>query len=386
MWVDESGLDAPKPYFSIAKIFHEAVNSNSKLSGTRERVRGALEDSVSHHLVSDVPVGIFLSSGLDSGAILALAARKRDDLHAVTLAFEEFRGGEQDELPLARTLAGRYGVKHHTKFLTHSDFKQSISYFFKSMDQPTIDGLNVYFISKAMKETGLKVALSGLGGDELFGGYPSFRDIPRSVGMLGLVSKIPFLADCFLGLPGKTSGILKYGGSYKGAYFLRRGIFMPWELKQFLKEDVIRAGIDRLKYLDSINWSMSPDPGSSFGRIAAMEASLYMKNQLLRDADWAGMAHSLEIRTPFADSFLLRRLAPVLLSGKHKGKKLLSDSVSDLLPESVVHRRKTGFALPMDAWLEKDKDFDAWKKIPGFCRPCHWSRRWAYAVFDRMAE
>src|SRR5262249_40418277 len=141
--------------------------------------REALLDSVRHHLAADVPVGAFLSSGIDSGALVGLM---RDvgqrDIQTVTLAFEEFRGRQDDEAPIAAEIAAQYDTRHTTRFVTEQEFRDDLPKILDAMDQPTIDGLNTWFVSKAAHELGLKVAISGLGGDELFGGYPSFRDVP----------------------------------------------------------------------------------------------------------------------------------------------------------------------------------------------------------------
>jgi len=401
LWVDETGPSLPKKYFSIAAIYSEAQKKGEKwdLDRLLEGIREALRESIRYHLVSDVPVGVFLSAGIDSSAILSLASEDKNDLHAVTLAFEEFEKDERNELPLARKTAAHYGVKHHTRVLSRLEFKKEMKQFTESMDQPSADGINTYFVSLAAKEMGLKVALSGLGGDELFGGYPSFKDVPNMVNALSLFSNIPFTGeawkclysatDSFFNLPApKFSGLLKYGGTYEGAYFLRRGIFMPWELSGILKNEFLREGLQRLKLQKRIRQTLSPDPKTPFGRVATLESSFYMRNQLLRDADWAGMAHSLEIRTPLADSELLRTLAPILTAvGSQNRKKLLADSVQNRLPDEVVKRKKTGFSVPVDQWLKEEASAGEWQKMPKLSKPqCHWSRRWVYTIYKRMIE
>ena len=142
-------------------------------------LRSLLCDSVSHHLVSDVPVGIFLSAGIDSNVVAALASELSPNLQSITLAFDEYAGTDNDEAPLAEAAARALGCEHTTYRIGRSEFESLIDDFFDCMDQPTIDGLNTYLVSYAAAKLGLKVALSGLGGDELFGGYPSFRDVPQ---------------------------------------------------------------------------------------------------------------------------------------------------------------------------------------------------------------
>ena len=392
LWVDEAGPCEPQPYFSIAKVFQRAVTEPIRLDGDAQqaRVREALMDSVRHHLVADVPVGVFLSAGLDSGALLGLMRDAgQTEIQTVTLAFTEFRGRADDEAPLAERVAARYGARHVTRVVGEAEFRVDLPLILEAMDQPSIDGINTWFVSKAAREQSLKVAVSGLGGDELFGGYPSFWDIPRWVKWFGLPARVPVLGRMFrqLGvslltpyfsrLPSKALSLPEYGGSYPGAYLLRRGLFMPWELPALLGEERARAGLERLRPLERIGAALEPDPGTPFGRVAALETTFYMRNQLLRDADWAGMAHSLEIRVPLVDADLLRGLAPVLAGGvDFGGKALLALSPCDPLPAEIVQRPKTGFQTPVRDWLDR---LPALEAVAGGRRE-HWSRRWARRV------
>lgn len=393
--IGELGANEPESYFSIAEVFKNARMGEDRLTQDEmlEQVREALHDSVAHHLIADVDVGAFLSSGVDSGAIVGLAAEIRDQspLSTLTLAFEEFRNSKEDEAPLAEKIARQYGTRHTKRIVTEKEFGEDIPKILEAMDQPSIDGVNTWFVSKAARELGLKVCLSGLGGDELFGGYPSFRDIPRWVRAFYLPSRIPLLGDLFRVLSQplltrhyspKAAGLFKLGGFYPGAYLLRRGLFMPWELKDVIGEELAREGLRRLSPLRNIKAAMSPDPGTGFGRIASMEASQYMRNQLLRDADWAGMAHSLEIRVPLVDNVLLQRLAPLVQSlVELQGKEALASSPRQALPRQVVERAKTGFCTPVRGWLAKLDSLQEWKRIPKLKQAgCHWSRRWAYTV------
>jgi asparagine synthase (glutamine-hydrolysing) len=391
--VDRVGTHETKQYFSIADTYCRTEAASATISDEDQQLgaRQALLDSVRHHLVADVPVGAFLSSGIDSGALVGLMrdAGQRE-IQTVTVAFEEFRGRREDEAPIAAEIASLYGTRHTTRIVTEQEFRNDLPKIFEAMDQPTIDGLNTWFVSKAARELGLKVAISGLGGDELFGGYPSFRDVPLCVRALAVPARIPALGDLIqLLLTGvfsqslnpKTAGLLKYGGSYAGAYFLRRGLFMAWELNAVIGADTARLGLRRLNPIRHIDALLKPKPRSSFRRVAAFESSLYMRNQLLRDTDWASMAHSLEVRVPLVDVKLLRHTALVTTKRRSLSKHLLGNSPRVPLPRKVIERPKTGFGTPIQTWLQSDTRIQQWRQIPVLAVDrCAWARRWAFQV------
>jgi asparagine synthase (glutamine-hydrolysing) len=262
------------------------------------------------------------------------------------------------------------------------------------MDQPTIDGVNTWLVSRVAAEAGLKVVLSGLGGDELFGGYPSFAQVPHRARLLRAPAAIPGLGAVTRGvvrrLPlgrvsPKAAGLLEYGASIERLWFLQRGLFMPWELPAIVGEERARYGLSRLDVDRRLAAAVSPDPGGEVGRIAALESSLYMRNQLLRDADWASMAHSLEVRFPLVDARLLPRVAPVLVGqhGPADTKRLLASAPRPPLVPSAATRSKTGFSVPLARWLPRLDEHDSWRKVPMLTHPsCPWARRWAYIVAD----
>jgi len=230
----------------------------------------------------------------------------------------------------------------------------------EAMDQPSIDGVNTWFVSKAASELGLKVAISGVGGDELFGGYDTFASVPRLISHMSGPARVPGVGKLSRALlraalavarqiPAKAAGLVEYGGTYPGAWFLRRGLFMPWELPSLLGADAAREGLKTLDLLALIGQAMEPVPSTSFAKVALMESGLYMKNQLLRDTDWAGMAHSLEVRTPLVDRTLLEALAPILAT-TGGGKQLLAKSPAEPLPDEIVERSKSGFSVPTAQW------------------------------------
>ncbi len=395
LWIDRRGPHEPERYFSLPQIFADAERpAATRSEGAPSRIRAALIDSVRHHLVADVPVGIFLSSGVDSGALLGLMRDVgHDDIHAITLTYEEFRGRHDDEAPLAGVIAHQYGARHTIRTVTHQEFRADLPKIFAAMDQPTIDGINTWFVAKAAREQGLKAAISGLGGDELVGGYPSFNDIPRWVRWMRWSACVPFAGEAFrravsavndivpLAHP-KIAGFLKYARSYAGAYLLRRGVFMPWELPDLMDRKFIREGLRRLDPIKHIASSLKPGPRTAWGKVAALESSLYLRNQLLRDTDWASMAHSLEVRVPFVDATLLQAVAADFAAlPPAAGKHLLAAAPSTAVPDQIVTRAKTGFSTPIERWLKDDERIRGWQKVPRL-RPqnCPWARRWAYQV------
>jgi asparagine synthase (glutamine-hydrolysing) len=385
-YADETGIGEPKQYFSIAATLRDAVESHGHFSEEerRQAVHDAVLESVRYHMVADVPVGAFLSAGIDSTAVVALARESgAADLQTMTLRFEEYRGRDNDEAPLASLVAQQYGVPHTIRDLTLDEFRSELPRIFTAMDQPTVDGLNSYFISKAAAGFGLKVALSGTGGDELFGGYTSFRDIPRWMPITSVLSRIPGLGEGVYRLNSalarksrhvspKMGEILRFGASYAGAYLVKRGRFLASELPSVLGPKISAEGLRRLDLLHLIERTVTPDPGTPYARIAALESSLYLRNQLLRDMDWASMAHSLEVRVPLVDAHLLKRLAPYLVTRRERGKQLLANAPRPPLPPAVRQRRKTGFTLPIKEWLQQEGRVE------------HGKRSWARKVYEVM--
>lgn len=365
MVVTRDGASQARSYFSIATVLRDAVNEHRRYSDDERAalIAEGVRESVRYHLVSDVPVGAFLSAGRDSSTIVALGAETGIPLQTVTLRFEEYAGTAKDEAPLAQVVANAYGTTHRTSTLSRAEFRAELPRALEAMDQPSFDGLNSYFVCKAAAELGWKVALSGTGGDELFGGYSSFRIIPRFVRAFGAFKYMPRAASAFTQLHGrvikdpvrfspKTAYTLKYCTSYEGAYLMKRGLFLPEEVASVIGEEMAREGLQRLGILDRIREAITPDPGTPFARVAALESTLLMRNQLLRDIDWASMAHSLEVRVPLVDAFLLRQVAPAVFStSKRNGKELMARSPHRPLPDAIIKRKKTGFTVPIVDWL-----------------------------------
>lgn len=371
----DRGVAEPTRYFDLAACYR-----TSAVRADQSQVRDAVLDSVRHHLIADVPVGVFLSAGIDSAAVLGLCRDAGACPEALTLAFSEFAGQARDETPAAMELAALYGSPHRIRRIDRVEFEHDLPKIFAAMDQPTIDGINTWFVAKAAKELGWKVALSGLGGDELFGGYPSFRDVPMWTKWLAWTRHTPRLGEFAGRVVGrlmqhpKAQGMLRYGGTWSGAYFLRRGLFMPWELDaerpSWLPED--RDAItESLRVLEQM---LTPDPGSDHGRVSVLETGAYMRNQLLRDSDWASMAHSVELRVPLVDSVLASRLAPLMPAAvPGPPKAALARAPKHGMPPQILRRPKTGFETPVSEWTAGTR--------PGSGQP--WARDWARTVMSR---
>ena len=350
-------------YFSISSELMHADQPVSATAGERrEELHAALADSVRAHMVADVPVGVFLSSGLDSSTIAALATEVESSrIESLTLGFKEFEGTDRDEVPMARLVAEHYGIGHTVGMVGKEDLGDELERLRAAMDQPSIDGVNTFFVSRAASRAGMKVALSGLGGDEMFGGYSSFREIPRLVSVVGGVPGLGTLGRSFRIVSSpllrrftspKYAGLLEYGGSYGGAYLLRRGLFMPWELPSVMDPDMARLGWEELQPVMRLDRRASAIQ-TPYAKVAAMELRMYMRNQLLRDADWAGMAWSLEIRVPLVDPHLFRTIVPWMGLSDPPTKLDMASAPRKPLPPALLARRKTGFSIPVREWLNE---------------------------------
>jgi len=280
-------------------------------------------------------------------------------LRTLTLGFKEYANTVNDEVPVAELVAQHLGTRHHTQWVCREDFTAQYDHLLDAMDQPTIDGVNSYFVCKAAHDAGLKVAISGLGGDELFAGYPSFQNVPKMVRVLRPFAGQPLLGRAvrcatapilkYFTSP-KAAGLLEYGGEYAGAYLLRRGLFMPWELSQVLDADMVRDGWEDLATIASLRRTLHGLENPRV-QVTALETAWYMRNQLLRDTDWASMAHSLEVRVPLVDVELMRVVSRLLRRGHAPGKQDMASSPTVALPSAILHRGKTGFSIPVREWL-----------------------------------
>lgn len=355
LWVGAKGPETPKPFFDLCAALAAPADPAPTL-------RDAVRDTVDHHMIADVPVGVFLSAGIDSTTIAAIAAENdAGRLDTITLGFDAHRGTANDETVLAEAFAKARGTRQHTLWVGQAEFAAERERLFAAMDQPTVDGINTYFVARAARQAGLKVALSGLGGDEIFAGYPGFAQIPA---LVRRTAPLGFLGPAFRALTQgwigrftspKYAGLLEYGPSFPGAYLLRRALHMPWEIDGLLPRDMARDGLGALGYPDTLDRGLAAVPSDRL-KVSALEIANYMRDRLLRDGDWAGMAHSLEIRVPFVDPVFL---ANALATLGAPGKRGLAATPRPPLPRDIAERPKTGFVVPVREWLMGEAHPDA---------------------------
>jgi asparagine synthase (glutamine-hydrolysing) len=329
--------------------------SYAEITGNRDeakyRVRETLGAAVQRHLISDAPIGVFLSGGLDSSIMALLAAGKQQGgLKTLSIIFEEEKYSEKKYQNL---VIEKLQCPNWQETLTEAVFQQNLPGIISDMDMPGCDGINTWFISKYAKESGLKAVLSGVGGDELFGGYPSFNRI----GKVKWIEKIPSA----LLKKGRYSGSKKLRrlaylslGGPKGFYLFLRGQFVPSTIARQLgaTEKEVWNILDEQPQLDGIK---SLSPGNQAGWI---ESNLYMQNQLLRDADVMSMAHGIEIRVPFLDRDFVNLVQSIRSDIKYSGsypKQLLLDSFKTSLPNEVWNRPKMGFSFPFTEWMQQNE-------------------------------
>ena len=336
------------------------------------RLRTLLAEAVRAHLIADVPVGLFLSSGLDSSAIAAVAGRIQRGIQSFTLSFPDTA---YDEAPLARVVAQSSGTKHSEVPLQGKDMLARMDEAVAALDQPTMDGINTYFVSWAAREVGLKVALSGLGGDELFAGYPTFADTPKLTRMDLLAQFVPgafrrISAPLIPGLMGK-GGTLDAAKKVSDAwimpdalphpYFFARLLFPPSELLRLMEpryristiaEDGVTLDPTWLGWLERA--ADQAEAMETIAGISWLEMRTYMTSTLLRDTDSVSMARSLEVRVPLLDTPLVEcvnalpdeaRALPV------RQKALLIAAMDGLLPREILEQKKRTFTLPWEEWL-----------------------------------
>ena len=321
-----------------------------------------LKTAVRLRLVADVPVGIFLSGGIDSSILLALASEPgAAPVHTLTVTFDEER---YSEAPYAAEVARRYGCTHRQVHLPADQAAREIDGAVCALDQPSSDGVNTFFVSKAARQAGLTVALSGLGGDELFAGYGYFRIFARALPIARAIARFPtILGSAFGSLDRalfaptqlrKVGALLATGGRPDAAYAVLRAMFTLDQRRRLLAPEIFADptydGITVLDGLAELLASGDVDPINAF---SALELNNYLKNTLLRDSDVMSMANSLEVRVPLLDHLLVEKIFRVrgaLKLHDKENKPLLTASVPGL-PREVLSRTKMGFTLPFDTWF-----------------------------------
>ncbi len=336
------------------------------------RLRALLEDSIRGHLLADVPLGLFLSSGLDSGAIAAIAARQQPGIRSFTLTFPDTA---YDEGPLSSKVAKHTGTVHTDVPLQGADMLVRLEEAVAALDQPSMDGINTYFVSWAARQVGLKVALSGLGGDELFAGYQSFADTPRLMRLDTVARYVPAamrrvsspLVRTLLQRRGSADAVRKAKDAWlmpdvlPHPYFFARLLFPPSELRRLtephfrsscISADGVTLDPTWLGWLERV-----ADQARLLEPIAAiswLELRTYMVSILLRDTDSVSMDRSLEVRVPLLDTALVEFMCALPDEARVRPghqKALLVAAVQDLLPQEILRQKKRTFTLPWEDWL-----------------------------------
>ena len=386
-----------------------------------EALQDIINEAVKIRQVSDVPIGAFLSGGIDSSAVIShMAKTSENPVTTLTIGFKE---KEFDESRHSAAISNLFNTKHKLLTLNEDQLLKALPKALRAMDQPTMDGINTFLISKAAYETGLKVVLSGLGGDELFGGYPSFQLVPKLMERKKWIKLYPKIllnlgTKILKGsLPPDQSVKLQHwlNGKLSGAheYYLVRALYCQDQIsdlfqdKYIAEKEAIKNYEETKKTLDSFNETKI---NGSFNLISYLEITHYLQNMLLRDTDMMSMAHPLEVRVPFMDHKLVEYvfgMSAGLKKFTSTPKTILVDSMNPPLPDSIVHRKKMGFTLPFEPWmrgamksemesvlLTRVKPLDElvsqatveniWQQF--LAKNISWSRPWSIFVLKRWVE
>jgi asparagine synthase (glutamine-hydrolysing) len=390
-------------------------------SHAAKHVEDLLHEAVEGQTVSDVPLGVFLSGGIDSSSLVAMLSRTNPGkVSTFSLAFRET---DYNESEYCRAIAQRFHTDHHESVISQREALECVPNAIRAMDQPTMDGVNTYLVAKKTREAGITVALSGLGGDEMFAGYSTFRTVPALERFARWKHWIPAKANHAIGsrvghalaamYPGargqKLAALISENGRLIHPYFLSRMLFVPAQRERLLK-DASHAASEAagVTLRETLRAASTFDP---INRVSYLEARCYMQNILLRDADCMSMAHGLEVRVPLLDHKLAEFL--FTLPGDWKldsrtPKPLLVKATSGALPDAIVRRKKRGFTLPFERWMRDEMRGDIEKQLcsdpkgpladvlaPDAPRAVweqfmagktSWSRPWALYVLQRWCE
>jgi asparagine synthase (glutamine-hydrolysing) len=371
---------------------------------TPARLGEVLQDATRRHLVSDVPLGIFLSGGVDSAGLVALARKEQPDLKTLTISFPESEFSEASD---ARRIAEHFGTEHHELKVSGADFANELPKILAAMDQPTNDGVNTYFVARAAREAGLTVVLSGLGGDELFWGYRHYHWMASHQRRLGMFASTPSVIRraCIGGavalgrLRGKEAwmrlGALRSGPAPESLYLAVRGFFATEQVLRLLGSSQREMSSLLAETLEGLPHLVNETRANSVNYI---EIKRYLHDQLLRDTDVFGMAHSVEVRVPYLDDEVVALAAALPMNLKTDGatnKPLLVDAIGDALISEASRRPKRGFSFPIGQWmhertglmrelamgtqiLERKTVGKLWSAFED--GRLHWSRAWSLVV------
>lgn len=413
----ENGSVSTREYWNpLPSSRAESIQQSGNGIATADRLPVILRDAVLSHLVSDVPVGVFLSGGIDSSALVAVLSKNGVRANTFSLVFQE---EEFDEGQYSREIARRFGTEHHEIPISLQDTLAALPEAICAMDQPTIDGINTYLVSAKTRAAGVKVALTGLGADEMFAGYSNFRRVPRMESLVQRLGRMPKLARrplaasmaLFGGRSDRNRKLAEMAGGgdpIVHPYFLARLLFGSADREALFSAPDYAASqqsLDRVLQ-ESVVASQSLDP---VNRVSYLESHCYMRNTLLRDSDFMSMAHGLELRVPFLDRVLVEACFRIPGARKLEGKlpkALLLASLGAELPREIVNRPKRGFTLPFERWLRGEmrpmvedtlmkSDWDQTSINTGAVREVwsrflaaetSWSRPWSLFVLQRWCE
>jgi asparagine synthase (glutamine-hydrolysing) len=359
--VDEFGRVTDGTYW---QAIPEQTNGLSSPVESRRQLADLLRDSVAAHLVSDVPVGAFLSGGIDSTAIVALMREVGTVPRTFSVGFAD---AAFDESSYARQVAQQFQTEHTEVLLREHDLLDQLPAALQAMDQPTGDGVNTYVVSRAVRDTGIKVALSGLGGDELFAGYPSFARLGSAAPLFRVWGRAPARVRSLAAVGvrslggssvavGKAAEMLASDGHLASLYPLTRQVLSRAQQQLLVSNDVSAAyGSQADPYSTLLRNAFRAHPKlGTLTSVSLAEMRTYMHDVLLRDTDQMSMARALEVRVPFLDHPVVEYVMSLPDSLKHPNgtpKRLLVEALGGLLPQRIVHRPKQGFTLPLEPWM-----------------------------------
>ena len=366
-------------YAKITESKEVAVNKTKQL----------LLDAVKKHLISDVEIGVFLSGGIDSSVLAILAQQfSSNKIKTISIDFEE---SSYSEKKYQDAVVAQINSNHHSFIVSEADFVKEWKNIFDSIDQPSTDSINTYFICKYAKQLGLKVVLSGLGADEIFGGYPSFHRTKKVHSLQRFSVLINFLPVSTFSYPNKKIEFLKQKIN-SSEYLLYRGLFTPKDTASILnvKESAVLEVLNQFNLPISLTNNIPPKTA-----ISILESDIYMLNQLLKDSDIQSMWRGIELRVPFLDKKLVEyvyALDDAVKYPKSAHKFLLVESFKSILPEIVWNRTKQGFNVPFDSWIKSIKIFKNQNFVSNYVynkflkNKINYSRLWAVFISNTYSK